>query len=335
MATRSLPDRRPPAAPAPVRDLLVIASVEVFKLRKRWLPWVLQAVGFAVFTIFFWLQFFALFALTRVAGSQAPAAASPRPDLVGLLTLPGGYQNILDTIGFLYLPLGIILGASVVGAEYSWGTVRQMLIKGSPRLHLLLAKLLTVLLFLLIGMAITFLAGVVYALIFSLIAGSLPTAAAVAPDNLGRAAAGFLLQYASRCVYVAVAFAIAVVGRSTVAGLGAGLGYAFVESIASGILGAVYAVTAQNPSAAAARNAALALYRLLVGTNTGALTRLASFRSDSPFQGGFSANGAAIFQPTAFDPPFAALLLIAYVAALLALAFYLFHRRDVAGAIAS
>src|SRR5438128_2181111 len=160
MATRTLPDRRPRAAPSPLGEVLNIASVEVFKLRKRWLPWVLQGVGLGVFTIFSWLQFAALFALNRVATSQPPAAAAPRPELTDLLTLPGGYQNILDTIGFLYLPLGIILAASVVGAEYSWGTVRQMLIKGSPRLHLLLAKLLTVLLFLLIGMAITFLAGV-------------------------------------------------------------------------------------------------------------------------------------------------------------------------------
>src|SRR5207248_9891956 len=137
--------------------------------------------------------------------------------------------------------------------------------------------------------------------------------AAIAPDNLARAAAAFVLQFATRCVYVVLAFAVAVAGRSTVAGLGAGLGYAFVESIATGILSTVYQLASQSTSAGAAQGIALALYRLAIGTNTGALTGLVTFRAQSALQLGPTAGGTVLAGPTPFDPPFAALLVIAYV----------------------
>ena len=338
---------------------------EWFKLRKRWMPWILLIVALAVVQATLW-GFYASYgnvgneyadgygvrdangdysvititcadildgtadAKVEMVTGEMREDARKRieqrrergncPDIVEeiaedrerhreFFVLPGGLANALGVAHYIGVLLVMILGASTVGAEYGWGTLRTALTRGTGRWQFLAAKALSLVLLSVAGLLVVSLTVVVS----SLIAASLTLG-----DGGGLAGAGQWSTVAvmfGKATYVLVAYAIlalflTVLTSSSSMGIAMSLAYYFAELILGRILGDLFAWF-DNVS------------DFLIGFNTAAW---------------MTETGVVTTEGTLFpvsDPPgalHAFLVLLAYIVVLGAAAFWLFQRRDVAGA---
>ena len=349
--------------------VLRLTRWEWFKLRKRWMPWILLGIVAIVTQISVWGSF------SAYQSSRAPLAAefsasfessvthpdgglielsvhcgntldqtvpqevlsrlsdedrarldeeigwelrrcaglsvreSHRQEARGRFVLPDSLANALGVAHYIGLLLVMILGASTVGAEYGWGTLRTALTKGTSRWQFLGAKSLSLVLLSVAGLLVVSLTVVVS----SLIAASLTLG-----DGGGLVGAGQWSTVAvmfGKATYVLVAYAIlalflTVLTSSSSMGIAMSLAYYFVELILGRILGDLFPWF-DNVS------------DFLIGFNT------AAWMSET----GVVTTEGSLFPVS--DPPgelHAFLVLLAYIVVLGAAAFWLFQRRDVAGA---
>ena len=333
---------------------------EWFKLRKRWMPWILLIVALAVVQATMWgfytsygnvgneyndgypgvggivtitcadiLDGTADAKVEMVIGEMREDARKRVeqrrehqncPDIVeeiaevrerhrGFFVLPGGLANALGVAHYIGLLLVMILAASAVGAEYGWGTLRTALTKGTGRWQFLGAKSLSLVLLSVAGLLVVSLTVVVS----SLIAASLTLG-----DGGGLVGAGQWSTVAvmfGKATYVLVAYAIlalflTVLTSSSSMGVAMSLAYYFAEFLLGRILGDLFAWF-DNVS------------DFLIGFNT------AAWMTET----GVVTTEGSLFPVS--DPPgalHAFLVLLAYIVVLGATAFWLFQRRDVAGA---
>ena len=106
--------------------------------------------------------------------------------------------------------------------------------------------------------------------------------------------------------YILLAFFFAFLGRSALAGIGGGLGFYFVEAIAVGILSNAGGTLAKIPN-------------YLIGPNADSLMPSIEMQAGGPF----ASSGAA---PSTL---WAAITIVIYCVAFLALSLYLFKKRDI------
>ena len=104
-----------------------LMKVELTKLRKRRMTWILLGVMVA----FYCLVFFGFFAVAQNPPHQMPAEAIDA--FKSNFTLPSAANMIFLTAHNVGTLLLIILVASAVGNEYGWGTIRQVLIRKGIR----------------------------------------------------------------------------------------------------------------------------------------------------------------------------------------------------------
>ena len=345
--------------------VLRLTRWEWFKLRKRWMPWLLLAVAIVVVQATLW-GFYAAYGnvgsgyddgygvrdangdysmititcadildgtaeakVEMVIGEMREVARKRVeqrrergncPDIVEQIAedrqrhreffvLPGGLANSLGVAHYIGVLLVMILGASAVGAEYGWGTLRTALTRGTGRWQLLGVKSLSLVLFSVAGLLVVSLTVVVS----SLIAASLTLG-----DGGGLVGAGQWSTVAvmfGKATYVLLAYAslalfLTVLTSSSSMGIAMSLAYYFVELILGRILGDLFAWF-DNVS------------DFLIGFNT------AAWMSET----GVVTTEGSLFPVS--DPPgalHAFLVVAAYIIVLGAAAFWLFQRRDVAGA---
>ena len=346
-------------------QVLRLTRWEFFKVRKRWMPWILLVAALLVVQATLW-GFYASYGnvgseyhdgfggrdvngdysmititcadildgtadakVEMVIGEMREVARKRVeqrrergncPDIVEQIAedrerhreffvLPGGLANALGVAHYIGLLLVMILGASTVGAEYGWGTLRTALTKGTGRWQFLGAKSLSLVLFSVAGLLVVSLTVVVS----SLIAASLTLG-----DGGGLAGVGQWSTVAvmfGKATYVLVAYAIlalflTVLTSSSSMGIAMSLAYYFAELILGRILGDLFAWF-DNVS------------DFLIGFNT------AAWMSET----GVVTTEGGLFSVS--DPPVALhafLVLLAYTLVLGVAAFWLFQRRDVAGA---
>jgi hypothetical protein len=145
-----------------------------------------------------------------------------------------GLRDILLGTSFLLAAVGLILGASFVGAEWHWGTVATLLTWEPRRVRVLLVKAVIC-------------AGAVFVLllaleaVFSLVLWLDAATRGITEGTGGAAWLRSVVGMAARCAAVgafaaAVGLAVATVGRNTAAALGAVFVYfAIVERLISGL----------------------------------------------------------------------------------------------------
>ncbi len=144
-----------------------LVDVEIFKLRKRTLTWILLAVLIALIVLVYVL----LWAVTETLASSATGGTSTLGD-IQITNL----ENIRETIYLrqavpfglemtraIGLFLAVILAAACVGSEYDWSTIRPYLTATRTRAEYLQGKIIAVALLVLAGTA----AGMVTALLTS------------------------------------------------------------------------------------------------------------------------------------------------------------------------
>jgi ABC-type transport system involved in multi-copper enzyme maturation permease subunit len=284
--------------------MTAMLAAELLKVRGRWLPWAL------------WLVLVAMLALTTFApylewkGGGLSLEDFERQAFV----LPWALTAILSTIQSLGSILLGIVAASLVGTEYSWGTVRSCLVRGQPRSRYLLTKLLGLATVGLVFLAAAFAVGLIFTLITTHLADQPITLDVPDGPSLPEVPLMFLRSAFSVLPYALVAFLLAELFHSTAAGVGGGLVYVFVEGIILAIFGNLGGVAGD-------------MRLFFVGHHVSAVMELNRIGSEAVYAGLVLRP-----QPEASDllpPTQAAIALAAYCVFLASAALWLFQRRDV------
>jgi ABC-type transport system involved in multi-copper enzyme maturation permease subunit len=286
---------------------------ELYRLRRRWMTWIVLALGVGLAFAFYELIYVSLNAQLRLLqGGNAP------PNAVGPGGIDEAIRQIEDTLQQVrpeHIPdfgvslvagLGavmlIVFSASHMGTEFGWGTLRTSLASGLGRGQFLATKLVS--------------AGL-YALLFTV----LGVASAVAASFLVSSQAGFgtsgldlekVLSAGWRTAYaflpyIALASFIAVWSRSSGAGIAAGLVIYFAESIVMQLL------ISFNKDYATIAN-------LGISRNVSSLSRI------SVTVAGSNAQNAGVPLP---DQGQAALVLAVWIVIFIALSFWRLRTRDI------
>lgn len=288
-----------------------LMAAEFFKLRKRMMTWVLALILVGL-VILLYSVLWNISGRVTFFGEESGGIRYTGEDLRRALFMQGAVPfslAIASTFGTL---LAIILAAGSIGSEYAWGTVRLMATASSGRLRLLAARVLVVALLIAAGTLAAVAVALAYSTIITFTSGgtdfSFFTAGFVKDQVFSYGRTLFVMS-----PYVALAFAFAVIGRSTLAGVGAGLGVAFLEPLISNLMR-----LGGNPWKS--------IPNWLPNANTDVITLQNAVPEPLP-RFGLSASEAA--SRGLNSPGVAALVILAYVVVFLAVAFVIYRRRDI------
>ncbi|MFO7711738.1 MAG: ABC transporter permease subunit [Dehalococcoidia bacterium] len=224
------------------------------------------------------------------------------------LGLPMAIPVALSVLSSLGTVLAVILTASSIGSEYSWRTIRTMLTASESRARLLGAKLISAITVILIGMVIGVAAGFVMTLITTAIGGQTLDFSFATAGYMWEDFSHFWRVFYVMLPYISLAFLFSVIGRSAMPGIAMGIGLLFFEPIVSGFMRLAGGWIAEVPDFLLNRNVnvIIALGELPPGLGSGPIGETASVVN-------------------------AAIVLAVYSVTSIALAFYLFRRRDITG----
>ena len=250
-----------------------------------------------------------LFAISRITlPDHASPAMGNLQNLQGLpLSIPFGLF-ILTTFGAL---LAVILMASSIGNEYNWRTIRIELISSEGRLKFLVAKLISVAILILIGMAIGLATSFVMSLITNAIGGNSFDFSFVTGGYLWDQFLQFWRTFFILLPFTLLGFLFSVIGRSAMPGIAVGIGILFLESIITSFMRLAGGWIANIPD-------------YLFTANVNAINAL----NKLPAGFGMGLGGASSQAPSI---PHAFIVLSVYIVIFIGVAFFLFHKRDVTG----
>ena len=193
-------------------QVALLTRWEWFKLRHRWVPWILLGFVLVIDQLLFWL-------VATLSDDVSYQSTS---------------ENIANGLGFsaFFGPfVAVILAAVVIGGEYGWGTLRPVLSKGAGRWQLLASKIAVVILVtvgILVIMCITV-----------TISGFIAEAVLTAPETTetyGDISAVNLLALFGRMLYaflpyITLALFLVVLTTSNGVGIALSMGYYIAENI--------------------------------------------------------------------------------------------------------
>ena len=269
---------------------------EWYKLRRRWLPWIMMGVLLIASQLFVWVSYL----VNR---------AEPSIDAYANFTLPGSIPGVLGLAHSIGILLILILTASVLGTEYRWRTLRSILARGTGRWQYLASKVMLLILVaggsLLVVMAVTAMSS----LIAGALAGDAPTGSAAQRD--GSMCQSPSAKPGSPSPYIALAVFFTVLTTSSAAGMAISLVYYHAESI---VVAVFLSVSTWSETVAS----------YMLGRNASALMAA----GDRTLVINFAVGGTFGTYPSALH---AFLVLTAYTLALGGLAVWIFRRRDLTG----
>ena len=274
---------------------LFLIRWEWFKLRRRWMPWILLAVILAFTQIPYW----AAFTLAGVFGGLREELLLPNSVAFGLSF---GYTAVMVS--------AVIWTAAAIGAEYNLGTFRTMLVQGTGRWQFLASLFV-----LMAATGVAWLLAMCLAMgVSGLLAGVLHGGAMFAPggqwtpllEEFGKSALAL-------APYIAMTMFFAVLTTSGGTASSITLVYRF---LVEGILVPILTQTVDQFEAVSDYVLGRAVSGWLSGGEEG----------DAPLALAF---GGADVLPGAVH---SLLVILAYTAILLAASLWLFQRRDIGGA---
>lgn len=207
--------------------MMHLLQSELFRLRKRSQSWILILVGVLLTAFFYGAFVIAYFALS----------GEDKADVQDGLLLENVQENGMS-IAVLFASILIsILGASLIGSEFSWNTIRPLLARATSRDALLSAKWITLFLYtVILTLIVVMIAPVLLSVIGLIITGE-------SPEFTGSVLEGVLAS-GGRILLVmlptaSLAFMLALVTRSIAAGIAVSIGLGFLEPAIFGLLGAL------------------------------------------------------------------------------------------------
>lgn len=284
-----------------------LLAVEFFKLRKRMMTWILALllVGLVI------LMYSVLWSVSGRVTAFGENKQFTGEELRRALFLQTSVPFSLQVVGSFGTILAMVLAAGAAGSEYGWGTVRLMATAASGRVRLIAAKLLVVSGLIAAGALLAVAVGLAYSTIITVTNGG-ASVDFVTPGFVKDQAASYGRTLFVMAPYVALAFAVAVIGRSTLAGVGSGIGFAFVEPIVGGLMR-----LGGNP------------WRNLPNYLLNANAQVIMVQNKLPDVVRFGPSRRELAGEHVNSAPVAAIILAIYVVVLVALAFYVYRRRDI------
>ncbi len=294
--------------------VLRLISAEMYKVRRRAMPKLLLIAGMCIITLAFLIlavnvitdlntplqEYGALYPCSHVppegrtpsTGQTCINHPPTRQELVAAqkikqevitaasmpLRLPVSLYTSISVIMIVGTLLLIILTGTIVGGEYSGGTIRLMSTRGPTRIQFLLSKIGAILICLMIGFVVILLTGIVAGTLLNLLSG-VPTSW----NFLNKGEWNYALLYLLAAmfglfVYAMLALFLATLGRTTVAGVTGAIVWVVVENS----LSSVSNVLPTGPVASALKT----ISHYLISNNISALlqnqTQYFHFTGDSP-----------------------------------------------------
>jgi hypothetical protein len=185
-----------------------------------------------------WVSFLLLVGLQALIVIAVGATVNQQPDRESaeqtklLVTFPGAYELILGFIFSLGGLLAVTYGAAVAGSEWTWGTLKTAVARGEARSVYTLVTYAGVVVFMLLGILLAFLAGVVTTATGAVLAG-LPLDGITDGSTLGHLPDLYWRGGLGLAMDAAIGFAIATIARSQLAGIGVGIGLYFGAAFAT------------------------------------------------------------------------------------------------------
>ena len=282
--------------------MLSLISAELLKIRKRRANWIM----FGIFLLF------AAFFLIAIRPIIAADDGRESIEFVGaneVMRFPKGFALLIGMVSQMGRWILIVFVALLVGSEFGWGTVRQVMARGASRNGYLFAKLVAMIIAIILAMTLTLVIGSIFMVIGDLLLGEwnpdLPA------GFLSDLAGDTLRTFGMAALFSLLAFCITLLSKSPGMGMGLGFVYLFVEGIFIGLFrffGGFW-VDISGYFLTSLSNAVMSANKIDLGRYFGGQPGAISDR----------------------DPLEAGLLLALYVGALLAVSVWVFNRRDIVG----
>jgi len=267
-----------------------LTSTELYKIRRRAMSKVMGIIALAVILFTFLFTPFI------------------SPDLVHL---PLSVTVAVEVSRLLGVVLTIVLVGSIVGGEYSIGTIRLMLTRGPSRIQFLLGKIGAALACIVLGLLFMTLTGILIGQILSLLFDVATGWQFFSLEWLAHALLYLLSAMFGLSVYALMALFLAILGRSSTAGVAGGMMWSLLEPV-FGLLASTLGEHMQGPVGTFFLN----LPDYLISNNIGAL-----LQNESLF--------LTHDQPASLSNLHALLVLAIYLLVFFGLSWWLLERRDV------
>ena len=285
-----------------------LIDAEFFKMRKRLMTWVCAAVLVGLILLLYWVLWDASGEATKRLGNSRFL----QQDLRRVLYLQYSVPFSLQVVGFFGAVLAVVFAAGSAGGEYGWGTVRLIATSAPGRVKLMTAKMFVVLVMTCAGAALAVGVGLLMSGFITWSSGG-ANWDFVTNDFIWRQFEAYIRTVYVLLPYVFMAFCISVIGRSTLAGVGAGLGVATVGRLIAELMQQGGEPWRSLPDYFIHRNADILMAQNVV---------------PRPLpQFGPSLNNLA--RNEAFSPETAALILGVYIFVFIAATLIVFSRRDI------
>jgi ABC-type transport system involved in multi-copper enzyme maturation permease subunit len=243
--------------------LMRLVGAELYKIRRRAMSKVLSIVALIVMVMFFCIisigSFFVLASpsatflsvssclSTTTTGApctnQSPTQAELEQAKLNALTtvstplrLPVSLDVALQLIGVVGLVMIVILTGTIVGGEYSVGTIRLMFTRGPTRTQFFLAKLGTVLVCIVLGVLVTVLLGMLTGAVLNLFTGISTNFRFLTMSWFLHSLLKLLITMLSLFMFAALALCLSTLGRATAAGVAGALIWWGLEAVIEGVL---------------------------------------------------------------------------------------------------
>lgn len=307
--------------------VLRLIGVELYKLQRRALSRVLIAISMlAVLLVFTVIGISAAqvrsaplsqFMHTTTNGTVSLAqASSVKQQTLSSVSAPLRFptslittSQVIETAGLVLI---IILAGTIVGGEYSVGTVRLMLTRGPTRTQFLLAKVGTLAVCIFGGTLGLILFGGITGAIFNVLVGGGYSGYAAVAGLLPHAILYMLAGMLQLFMYAVLATCLSILGRATVAGVAGTLIWWVIENLLGDLLRLI-----GTANQGFLGDFARALPDYFISDNVNALL---------DHQRQYLLNGT----PTGISDLHALLVLACYVVVLLGLAWWMNRQRDIA-----
>lgn len=198
---------------------MALLRISLLKLVRRPASWVVLVILLGLIVLVF-------LGLAASAGQLADSGDQLQVRL--LLSFPNAYTALVGIILSFGGLLAVTYGAAVIGADWAWGTIRTIVARGESRVRYTIIMFVAIALLLGIGLLIVFVVGAVVAVLAAQVAG-ISTDGATDPDTLGGIPELLARTWLGVAEQAAIGFAIAMIFRSQLAGIGAGLAFYFGE----------------------------------------------------------------------------------------------------------
>jgi len=227
-----------------------LIKAEIYKLRKRAMTYILLLILIG-------------FILLITSISQAVATSTTTSTMVvngvtttqtvkemaaNVLFLKESITTVMGILGSVGMILAVVLIANATGSEYSWNTMRPYLLCSESRLKMFTAKLITAAIFIVAGMIIGLLTAVALGALFTAIRGYSWSLGMSTMSFTGHELVTFVRTIYVMLPYIMLAFLFTVLGRSTAAGIGFGIGANVLETIITGLLSLGHGWLAKIPN---------------------------------------------------------------------------------------